>query len=598
MSGKEEDSNADIGHGKEKIEVIFRKSSLLNDPEGRYPGFNPGKTILPKGSVHRKGALPLPCDILFERDVAVPMRDGITIYINIFRPTGSEKVPAIVAWSPYGKEGGYQNLDQLPNRMGIPVSALSNLQAWEGPDPAYWCNHGYAVVNPDARGAFSSEGDIHHWGSQEGEDGHDLIEWLALQEWCDGKVGLSGNSWLAIVQWFIASKQPPHLAAIAPWEGFSDFYRDHIARGGIPDPIFNSDILSHLYGNNRTEDTSAMIEKYPMMNAYWEDKAAELEKIDVPAYVVASWSNPIHVNGTFEGYRRISSKDKWLRVHNTMEWPDYYDTAHTDDLRRFFDRYLKAKENDWEKTPRVRLSVLNPGGRDEVGRCENEFPLSRTRYQKLFLDAGTSTLSSSPVTEESQCRYIADDGKGKAVFTISFEQDTLLIGYLKLRLWVETKGAHDMDLFVLIQKLDRRGKALHHMSVIPRNRLIHSAMKMAYALGFMKLGLLFYSGPNGRLRVSHRKLDPERSTPEQPYMTHILEERLSPGQIVPVDIPIWPTGMRWQVGQQLRLIIAGYNLKGPMFPGMPLAPTRNRGEHIIHTGGTFDSHLLVPVVPS
>ena len=368
----------------EKIKIIFRQSTPLSDSKCRYPGFKPGTTTLPKGSVHRKGALPLPCDIVFERDVALPMRDGAVIYINIFRPIGAEKVPAIIAWSPYGKEGGFQTLDQLPGRMGIAVSALSNLQAWEGPDPAYWCNHGYAIVNPDARGAFSSEGDIHHWGSQEADDGYDLIEWLAAQEWCNGKVALSGNSWLAISQWFIASKQPPHLAAIAPWEGFTDFYRDHLARGGIPDPVFNSDILSHLYGNHRTEDTSAMIAKYPLMNAYWEDKATKLEKIDVPAYVVSSWSNPIHVNGTFEGFRRISSKEKWLRVHNKMEWPDYYDPANTEDLRRFFDRYLKDLQNGWEQTPPGTHLCPRPGRRRSGGPGGRRIPAVSNGVQKII----------------------------------------------------------------------------------------------------------------------------------------------------------------------------------------------------------------------
>ena len=229
---------------KQGIEVIFRKSTPLSDPKCTYPGIEPGTITLPKGSVQRKGGLPLPCDIIFERDVAVPMRDGVTIYIDVFRPTGADRVPAIVAWSPYGKKGGHQTLDRLPGRLGIPVSALSDLQAWEGPDPAYWCNRGYAVVNSDARGAFGSEGDIHHWGSQEGEDGHDLIEWLSGRDWCNGRIGLSGNSWLAIVQWYIASTQPPHLAAIAPWEGFSDFYRNNLARGGIPDTGFNDSILA------------------------------------------------------------------------------------------------------------------------------------------------------------------------------------------------------------------------------------------------------------------------------------------------------------------------------------------------------------------
>ncbi len=578
------------------IEVIFRKSTPMSDPKCKYPGFKPGTTTLPRGSVHRKGALPLPCDIIFERDVAVTMRDGVTIYVDVFRPAGDEKVPAIVAWSPYGKKGGQQTLDQLPGRLGIPVSALSDLQAWEGPDPAYWCNHGYAVVNPDARGAFSSEGDIHHWGSQEGEDGHDLIEWLAVQEWCNGRVGLSGNSWLAIVQWYIASKQPPHLAAIAPWEGFSDFYRNSIARGGMPDTGFNDSILSILFGNNRTEDTSAMIKKYPLMNAYWEDKAADLEKIEVPAYVVASYANPIHVYGTFDGFRRISSREKWLRVHNTMEWTDYYDPAHVEDLRRFFDYYMKGIENGWEKTSRVRLSVLDPGGTDEVDRVEEEFPLARTQYKKLFLDVGKGLLSPEPATMESSVRYKAGDGKGNVAFTFRFEEETELTGYLKLRLWVEAEGANDMDLFVLLQKLDRKGKRVSRMVVTLPNPLMNTGLKLLNSLGIVKLGILFYSGPNGKLRVSHRQLDTERSIPSQPFHTHGVEELLNPGEIVPVEIPVNPIGMRFHAGEQLRLIVAGHDPVGPMLPGIPPAPTRNKGWHVIHTGGKYDSYLLVPVI--
>ena len=569
----------------ERIEVLYRKSTPISDPECRYPGLKPGSTVLPKGSVHREGALPLSCDIIFERDVAVPMRDGTIIYIDIFRPAGSDKVPAVIGWSPYGKKGGLQSLDMMPGRLGIPVSVLSDLQAWEGPDPAYWCDHGYAIVNPDARGAFMSEGDIHFWGSQEAEDGHDLIEWLAVREWSNGKVGLTGNSWLAILQWFIAASQPPHLAAIAPWEGLSDLYRHDIARGGIPNTVFNNRIITHLFGNNRTEDIPAMLTKYPLMNAYWEEKAAKLEKIEVPAYVVASFTNPLHAYGTFEGFLGISSQEKWLRVHNTMEWVDYYDPIQIEDLRRFFDRYLKDMDNGWEKTPKVRLSVLDPGGIDEVGRVENGFPPAQSQYEKLFLDASAGALTMNPVAQESKVQYRADDGKGQATFTIRFEEESEFIGYLKLRLWVEADGADDMDLFVLVQKLNKEGDPFTS-AVVP---LPEHVMKVP-------IGLLVYPGPNGRLRVSHRQLDEERSTPSRPYQTHKAEELLSPGQIVPVEIPIYPIGMRWHGGEQLRVIVAGYDLKGPLFPGTPLAPTRNKGKHIIHTGGTYDSHLLVPMI--
>jgi predicted acyl esterase len=584
---------------KEQIEVIFRKAAPITDSKARYPGFKPSTTILPKGSVHGKGALPLPCDIVFERDVSAKVRDGTTIYANVFRPAGDQKVPAIITWTPYGKGCGYQTLDQFPGRMGVPRKGLSELQTFEGPDPAYWCNHGYAIVNADSRGAFNSEGDIYFWGSQDAQDGYDFIEWVGIQKWCNGKVGMTGNSWLAIAQWFIASTNPPHLSAIAPWEGITDLYRQDVCRGGIPEPGFNETILMHLYGNNRVEDIPAMVAKYPLMNAYWEDKKPKLEQINVPAYVVASYTNPLHVRGTFEGFRKMSSKDKWLRVHNTGEWPDYYTPAHVEDLRRFFGHYLKGIDNGWEKTPRVRMSVLDPGGTDVVGRPENEFPLARAHHQKLFLDAATGRLSPDPVTKESIFRYKADDGKGKATFTITFDQDTELTGYMKLHLWVEAEGCNDMDLFVFIQKLNSKGKRLGHRWVKLPNPFMSALTKFSYSRQNKKVEMMFYSGPNSRLRVSQRQIDTAKSTESEPYHTHAVEEPLSPGQIVPVEISLLPTSIRYHAGQQLRVIVQGYNLidLSAMMPGIAAAPTRNKGEHIIHTGGRYDSYLLVPMIP-
>ncbi len=557
----------------DQIEVLFRKAVPISDPEAHYPGLNPSTTVLRKESIHREGALPLPCDILFERDVAVTLRDGTVIYTDIFRPVGGTHLPIIIAWSPYGKGYGWFSLDRFPGRMGVPTSALSGLEKFEGPDPAYWCNHGYAIVNPDPRGAFMSQGNLHFWGEQEAQDGYDLIEWMASQEWSNGKVALSGNSWLAISQWFIAAEQPPHLTAIAPWEGLSDFYRDHGTRGGIPDTGFNDLVMLHLYGNNEIEDLSGMIRKYPLMNSYWREKSANLERINIPAYIVASWTNELHTHGTFEGFRRISSAHKWLRVHNTHEWFDYYSAENVEDLRRFFDRYLKGIENGWEQTPHVRLTVLDPGGVDQINRPENEFPLARTRYQPLYLDASTGRLSQESVRHESAIRYKVDS-KEQAVFTIRFNHDTELTGYMKLRLWVEAIGSDDMDLFVFVQKLDAQGKFLP-----------------ALVLGQPNFGA------NGRVRVSHRELDPGRSTPAEPYLTHIKEERLNPGEIVPVEIPIWPTSMVWHSGEQLRVVVTGYNLAGRHIPGLPEPMLRNKGEHVIHTGGKYDSHLLVPVIP-
>jgi len=194
----------------------------------------------------------LPCDIIRERDVPITLRDGTVIYTDVYLPVGGRQVPAIIAWSPYGKSVP-QNADLLS--PSVPLSWVSGLQKFEGPDPAFWCNHGYAVINVDVRGAFNSGGNIQYYGMVDAGDGYDVIEWAASQPWSNGKIGMAGNSWLAITQWFIAATQPPHLAAIAPWNGFSDYYRNSILQGGIPDLAFNAWLTNQLLGHNEVEDT-------------------------------------------------------------------------------------------------------------------------------------------------------------------------------------------------------------------------------------------------------------------------------------------------------------------------------------------------------
>ncbi|WP_196768103.1 hypothetical protein, partial [Streptobacillus moniliformis] len=100
-------------------------------------------------------------------------------------------------------------------------------------------------------------------------------------------------------------------------------------------------------------------ERRPLVDELWDDKTPQFDRITVPAYVVASYSNTLHTAGTFRAWRRMASRDKWLRIHSTQEWPDYYDEANIEDLRRFFDHYLKGDDNGWEQTPRVRYSLLD-----------------------------------------------------------------------------------------------------------------------------------------------------------------------------------------------------------------------------------------------
>ena len=596
----------------ETIEVYYRKGNSVDAPRARGAELKSETLLLKAGTIRREGAKPLTCDIVMEKDVLVTLRDGTVIYTDIFRPNDNEKHPAIMAWSPYGKEIGGQQLDDVPMRSGVPLNATSGLEKFEGPDPAYWVAQGYVIINPDSRGAYHSEGNLNYWGSQNSKDGYDTIEWAASQPWSNGKIGMSGNSWLTVSQWFIAGEQPPHLAAIAPWEGFVDHFRETANRGGIPNPIFPEAIFDTFASKNYIEDQPRMVVTHTLMNAYWQDKIAKLENISIPAYVVASYTNPVHTHGTFAGFRQIKSKDKWLRVHNTNEWYDYYQPEHVEDLRKFFDHYLKDEDNGWEKTAPVRLSVLDLGHEDVVDREEKEFPLARTEYRKLYLTA-EGKLSDKEETKAAAVSYQVESTQPRQVFTYTFDQDTELTGYMNLHTYVEAAGSNDMELHVAVEKLDEQGNVL-------KDRLTGQPV-----------------AAEGYLRVSQRDLDKSKSTPAEPYLKHDHEDLLKAGEIVPVDIGIWPMGMKYHKGESLRLTIEPYNAPGkeiiPAFgsakitvpqsgytydpkekPAMKTlggqaetsahpeyevkAPaTRNKGQHIFHIGGKYDSFLLVPVVP-
>jgi predicted acyl esterase len=510
-----------------------------------------------------------------ERDAQVPMRDGVEIYADVFRPEGGPPVPVIVAWGPYGKHGPVK-YDIFPNH-GVDPSWVSKYAGFEAPDPLYWTRHGYAVINVDPRGMWNSQGDATFYSAQEAMDVYDLIEWAGAQPWSNGKVGMSGVSYLAIVQWRAAAERPPHLAAINPWEGVSDRYREMAYHGGIPENRFGPMWRSRRvpYSNQRVEDTVSMYAEHPLWDAYWESKTPDLSRIEVPAYIVASWSDQgLHTRGTLEGFKRIQSKHKWLVVHGRKKWQFYYQPENVERLRLFFDHFLKGIENEVGSWPPVRLEVRERFYGGDV-RDESEWPLARTRYEKLYLDAASRTLVTSAVATESEVRYQAD---GRAEFVHRFAATTELIGPMKLKLWVEAEGADDMDLFVGVQKLDAGG------TLVPFS-FLNALEDGPVALGW--------------LRVSHRELDEEHSTPEQPWHTHRSEQRLKPKEVVPVEIEIWPSGTRFAAGEQLRVIVQGSDVQQypPGVVSMAHSVTRNVGTHVIHTGGRYDSHLLVPMVP-
>lgn len=386
-------------------------------PLFNFSGFEPSKTVIRKGHVRSPGKKAFPIDVVFDRDVAIPMRDGVKIYADIFRPVDSDtkKVPALIPWSPYGKTGtGPQQYEAMgPFSCGVPAERTSGYEKFEAPDPAEWCERGYAIINVDARGAGMSEGNIAFFGIQEAEDIYDLIDWLSRQPWCNGSVGMAGNSWLAISQINFASRlKHSALKALAPMEALNDPYRDLECRGGSPsNTAFHKFLMEGFAGPNYAENMFGMLSHRPLYDDYWESKYIHTENIDVPLYLLASYSSGFHGAGSFRTYRTAKTRQKWLRVHPYQEWYDLYRPDVNEELQRFFDRYCKGIENGWEHdTPPVRLSLLGFDGSPAptvIERPENEYPLARQQLQTYFLDASSNKLVPKAPVAKSSASYEA-----------------------------------------------------------------------------------------------------------------------------------------------------------------------------------------------
>ena len=259
-----------------------------------------------------------------------------------------------------------------------------------------------------------------------------------------------------------------------------------------------------------------------------------------------------------------------------MEWPDTYNPDNLMELKRFFDRYLKNVHNGWEFTPRVRHDLMDAYGFDLIpNKEENEWPIARTEYKKLYLDAANNAICEEEVAEESELTYDPKSDE-PAVFEYTFEEDTELTGYFKLHLNLECRGYDNMDMFFWIKKFKANGE------FVPVD-----CMKEPYR------------GAWGYYRATRRELDPELSTDFQPVQAHKKDELMEEGQIYPCEIEIWPHSRIWHKGEKLRLEVTGHFIKSDWYEDghMDFQDDNGDGIHVIHTGGQYQSYLQVPVIP-
>ena len=564
----------------------------LKNPEVGYGGYqevNPREELLPKGYSTAPGRRALTCDILVEHDISIVVRDGCKLHADVYRPpkAPARSTPAILCWSPFGKKfNGIQSLQLMtPWNLGIPDGTLSGLEKFEAPDPAEFVDRGYAVINVDSRGSFDSEGTMAIMGTQEAEDGYDVIEWIAQQPWCNGSVGMAGNSHLAIVQWFIAALQPPSLKAIAPWEGCGDLYREQFARGGIyGGDLFDHLIVKHmLRGRNGMESFRQMFQKHPLANDWWNDKRPDMTKIKIPTYITGTWTNTMHGMGAIRGWVEVDTPQKWLRWHPYQEWYDIWGSQDgRNELLSFFDRYLKGIENDWESTPKVRMAILRYGEKEPLANLvEENFPIPRTNYQRAYLTSNGRLNLDRASSELDRVSYNSEDPEDMAKFTYTFPERTQIVGIPKAVLYMSCDDLDDMDIYVVLNKISASGEKLFNLN-IPWTNIPVS--KISDIPEDQRTEVILYQGPTGILRASNRAIDTSRSMhPNWPFYTHEKEEKIQPGSVVRLEIGIWGMGVEYEAGESLQMCVSGH------YQGISNFGTtdhvHNKGKHWVHMGG-------------
>jgi putative CocE/NonD family hydrolase len=568
-------------------------------------------------------------------DVRVPTRDGSYLLADVFRPIDEGSHPVVLTATAYGKafvsgcicspasllqkeqaEDAY--FEYVP-RPGTPPR--SPYEVLVTPNSVDWVPHGYVIMRIDGRGSCNTPGTLYPYSVQEGFDNYDAIEWAAGQRWSNGNVGMWGQSFSASIQFNVASLQPPHLKAMMPTSNDPDQYRDIVFQGGL---YYRDYRESWFYGNVAARTLRCLDQPFVDIvsifrtNPFADPRvygpitvdpdtgrflptgqvSADLSRITIPIWSVERqdiW--PIHVRGPSEAYLGVASRNKHLSVEAGDEFSRAYEPATVAMHRRFFDRYLRGERREDVDLPPVIVDFRLPNG-GWTTRWEEEWPLARTQYLRWYLDATDSarggTMSRTAPTVERSTRYSADaflpngtrlpcSAYGVSFTSEPLAEDTVIGGYIKLGLRVSSTSA-DMDIFATLRVLDENGTEVHYNS--------QNSQPSPVSLGFLK--------------VSHRREDPTRSTPYRPWHTHTAADYqpLRAGEIVPVDVEIWPATAVLRRGYRLLLDVQPYDgcyaarggPNGVYLHGYD-ASYHQGATNTLYTGGVQPSYLQLPIIP-
>jgi len=505
--------------------------------------------------------------VVAEKDKKLALSDGTNLNFNLWRPDTAEKVPAILSFHCYHSEA---------QTGPIPPSAISTAQ-WRHPgqewtnaslesgDPIFFARRGYAHAVCNTRGSGKSEGLWQFFGPQEAKDCYEVIEWLAKQPWCDGNVVMFGVSYFAIMQLVVAQLRPPSLKTIfCPW-ATTDLYRDMVYRGGLVAPKWSVGwaATSLIYGNIRPDNFTkkelgeagyrkaiaalladddiktvpevvAILKNpesgmnpfvvdmllHPMRDKFWQDRAVDYSKINIPAFIGADWAcQGMHLPAAFRSWEGLKGPKTMIIGPPIYLDRPLYQLQHQ--AVRWYDYWIKGIDTGIKDEPPVRVFVTGTGEWKE----STDWPLPETRWTPFYLH------EKGLLHEHEHWSYEGSDSFADSPWmrehllfvTPPMVENTEVIGPIALKLYAATTDT-DIHWVATLFEIDAAGK----------QRMV----------------------TKGWLKASHQELDLERSKPWDPIHRHTKAEPLTPGKIYEFDVKLIETGNLFKAGSRIALKIS------------------------------------------
>jgi uncharacterized protein len=537
-----------------------------------------------------------------ETDVRVPMRDGIMLSTNIFRPDTAGKFPVLLMRSPYGNGTGNNST----------ASHTASL--------------GYAVVLQDTRGRSESEG-LFDAMQPEAEDGFDTQQWIVRQEWCNGKIGTFGGSYVGFTQWMPAPMGSPYLVAMFPVVTFSDLHDVAYQNGAFFLSLFGPWSFEMTQPFDISYDsvvkrTDKVLMSLPLIDMdrklgwrisflrdwlmhhehdkYWERTSIGdgHKQIRAAVYAIGGWYD-ILLKGTIENYLKMNGPDISPEIRQKQKlmigpWVhdegkrkvgelDFGPSAELDEdtlMLRFFDDQLKGIETGIMKEPPVRIFVM---GKNEW-RYENEWPPARIQYTNFYFHSkgkansatGDGYLDLKPPLKEVSDNYIYDPADPVKTIGIMGPYD---------QKEVEVRG----DVLVystppLKEETEVTGpvSAVVYASSSARNTDFTAKLVDVY--------------PDGRaIRICEGIIRADHRDPSAP------PSNIEPGKMYQYKIDLWATSILFLKGHRIRVEISSSNF--PRFDrnlntGNFFATDTviNKASQVVFHNSEYPSHIILPVI--